>query len=397
MYAPDRIGLESPRGGGGGGKAHPAACRAAGEGLSSAMARRAAHFTIHSLDASGWRRREGGEPFVVSIRGPGAVTTSVRDCQDGTYSCGWVASVSGVYWIVISLHGEHIAGSPFSAEVTVPHADARQCRATGLGLHEAIAGERTSFRVDFADHAGRPVSAESLDLALDTAGGGGRHEAAAAAGFTLGGLQAVEGEDEGAHIARYTVERSGSYELHVRLRASSEPLGGSPFALTVRPGAAFAPKTELPIEDGPIRSSAGIPDQVVIRTVDRLHNPCDVGAAGLTAEVVPAGGDDAGYDDDELGVGGSRSSDVHVSVVDRQDGVYEIRWHGERRGDFRLSVRLRGVHVGRSPALLRMLSARPDASHCAMTGDGLRHAVAGREALIMVSDHRACVIIIVRE
>ena len=149
------FGLDGVRGGGGGKAANPASCRATGEGLSSAMARRAAHFTIHALDASGYRRREGGDPFVVSIRGPGAVTTSVRDCQDGTYSVGWVASVSGLYWIVISLHGEHIASSPFSAQVDVAHADAKQCRATGLGLHEAIAGEKTAFRIDFADAAGR--------------------------------------------------------------------------------------------------------------------------------------------------------------------------------------------------------------------------------------------------
>jgi hypothetical protein len=74
----------------GGSHAHPGSCHAEGDGLWSAMARRAAHFTIVALDARGRRRREGGEPFVVSIRGPGAVTTSVRDCQDGTYSVGWV-------------------------------------------------------------------------------------------------------------------------------------------------------------------------------------------------------------------------------------------------------------------------------------------------------------------
>ena len=72
--------------------AHPGSCRASGDGLYTAMARRAAHFTITSVDAAGNRRSEGGEPFVVSIRGPGAVTTSVRDCQDGTYSVGWVVS-----------------------------------------------------------------------------------------------------------------------------------------------------------------------------------------------------------------------------------------------------------------------------------------------------------------
>ena len=350
------------------------------------MARRAAHFTIHSLDANGWRRREGGEPFVVSIRGPGAVTTSVRDCQDGTYSCGWVASVSGVYWIVISLHGEHIAGSPFSAQVTVPHADAKQCKCAGIGLHEAVAGESASFRVEFADIAGRAVPAESLDLALDTVGGGGRKDAAVASGFSLGGLSPIDGGPEGTYTARYSVNRSGVYELHVRLRTSAEPLGGSPFVLTVRSGHAHAPTTELPIDDAPIRSIAAVEDRLVLRAVDRLHNPCDAGADGLTAEVVPADGtaDDEGYDSSAFGVGGVHSGDVKVHVKDRGDGSYEVAWRGERAGSYRLAVRLRGAHVGKSPALLRLLSAPPDPRACSLHGDGLRNAQAGVPAVITV-------------
>ena len=53
----------------------------------------------------------------------------------------------------VTLRGEHIAGSPFSAQVSVPHADARQCRLAGLGLREAVAGEPAQFRIDFADVA----------------------------------------------------------------------------------------------------------------------------------------------------------------------------------------------------------------------------------------------------
>ena len=376
----------SDRGGGGGGLSHPAACRATGDGLTSAVARRAAHFTIHALDANGWRKRQGGEPFVVSIRGPGAVTTSVRDCQDGTYSVGWVASVSGVYWIVISLHGEHIAGSPFSAQVTVPQADAKQCRCSGLGLHEAVAGESAVFKVEFNDYAGRPVPAESLDLALDIVGGGGRKDAAVASGFTLGGLTPVDGGPEGAYHARYSISRSGTYELHVRLRTSAEPVGGSPFVLHVRSGPAHAPTTELPIGDEAVRSTADVEDRLVIRAVDRLHNPCDAGACGLTAEIVPADGaaSDAGFDSALVGVGGAAASDAKVRVIDRHDGSYEVSWKGQRAGAYRLSVRVRGAHVGKSPALVRILSSKPDKRACSMHGEGLRRAVAGEPATLQV-------------
>ena len=41
-------------------------------------------------------------------------------------------------------------GSPFSATVSVPHADARQCRLSGLGLSEAVAGEQGLALIWFA-------------------------------------------------------------------------------------------------------------------------------------------------------------------------------------------------------------------------------------------------------
>ena len=296
-------------------RAHPAACKALGDGLAHATAHRAAHFAIHALDVSGRRRREGGEPFVVSIRGPGAVTTSVRDCQDGTYSVGWVANVSGVYWIVISLHGEHIQSSPFAATVTVAKADAAHCRMSGRGLNEATAGARARFRIDFADSIDRPVAAESIDLAIATAagdgegggsdGGGGsgsggaemggwQRDAARAAGFRLGGLTPIERTD-GAYHAEYSVEAAGRYELHVRLRATGEALPGSPSALCVYAARGHAAHTELlGVDSPPLCASAGSVGSLTLRAVDKLHNLCDAGGDNVREEqrrTEPNGGD----------------------------------------------------------------------------------------------------------
>ena len=85
-----------------------------------------------------------------------------------------------------------------------------------------------------AAEAERASSARDLLAARD---------AAEAAGFSLGGLAAVENGPEGAYHARYAVSRAGTYELHVRLRSTSEALPGSPFILSVTGGAAHAPTT----------------------------------------------------------------------------------------------------------------------------------------------------------
>ena len=119
---------------------------------------------------------------------------------------------------------------------------------------------------------------------------------------------------------------------------------------------------DLPGDKVPLRSSAGIADVLLIQASDRLHNPCARGGEHVTADIVPDDGRGAngehGFDAGPLGVGGASASDVRVGVRDVGDGTYEVRWHGERRGLYRLSVRLRGAHVGASPVALRMLSGR---------------------------------------
>ena len=52
---------------------------------------------------------------------------------------------------------------------------------------------------------------------------------------------------------------------------------------------------------------------------------------------------------------------------------------------YRLSVRLRGAHVGGSPCAVRILSGRPEPAACAMSGAGVREATCGKEAVIVVS------------
>jgi geranylgeranyl pyrophosphate synthase len=85
-----------------------------------------------------------------------------------------------------------------------------------------------------------------------------------------------------------------------------------------------------------------------------------------------------------VGVGGAAASDAKVRVIDRHDGSYEVSWKGQRAGAYRLSVRVRGAHVGKSPALVRILSSKPDKRACSMHGEGLRRAVAGEPATLQV-------------
>ena len=343
-----------------------------GDGLISAIACRPATFTIHS-GSSGATHAErlqnkgfNGEAASLTIRGPGAVETRFLDCEGG-YTVKWLARVSGDYTISLSLmSGENICGSPFTAYVSVPHADARRCAVSGIALNEAVAGAKSAFRVDFRDSEGRAVPPEPLDLMLQYPGVGGNcceeDAAQALAGFITGGLTAIGGDaDEGATRQQYAVNRAGRYELHVRIRSTGEALPGSPHLLTVTGGAPHAASTSLLGPRGqerllPLHSFAGQASTLVFHAVDRNGNPCDEGGADVTASILPEEKPSGGSSGGGSGLGPPRGI-RDVGVRDIGNGKYEVKWHGAVSGNYRLSVHMDGTPLGASPLpiLMRLL------------------------------------------
>ena len=392
--------LPSPRGG-----VSFRAYVATGDGLRETMVNRPASFTVRAIlpngeviaDRKAWRRGDPGghePPFTVTIRGPGAVKMGVADdLESGAYTITWVVKVSGEYSISIcEKHGAHIDGSPFLATATVPHSSAQRCSLSGVGLQQAVAGEATRFRVNFCDHADRPVPPEPLDVLLlpsghGTGGDGSLDDAsdmAMAAGFSNGGLVIpTTGKsptlNRSAALQQYAINQAGSYALHVRLRSSGESLPGSPFSVRVLPGAAHAQTTTLwPKGRKALDSAAGRPGKFSFHALDRLGNPCIEGGADVTAYVVAA---ECPYWDnhDQAARLGLRN----VAIRDVGDGTYCITWHAAIRGSYRLAVRMRGVPIEGSPLPIRVRSGRPEPKMCTASGGG-RHAIVAGQSVIML-------------
>ena len=122
--------------------------RVSGHGLHSAMVRKSGSFVIEARDAAGNLLNQGGDPFVVSIRGVAVVHPKLHDKEDGTYLCEYRASLSGTYWVYVSLHGVSVHGSPFQLDCLRPEPDSSQCVLRGAGLHKAVAREPTSFEIE---------------------------------------------------------------------------------------------------------------------------------------------------------------------------------------------------------------------------------------------------------
>jgi filamin len=112
----------------------PINCVAQGEGVSQGIAGVENSFQIQSRDKFGNNRTLGGDKYHVSITGPSASETKIRDSEDGTYKVQWTALTKGSYWISVILLGEEISGSPFLAEISSNGVDVKKSTAEGMGL-----------------------------------------------------------------------------------------------------------------------------------------------------------------------------------------------------------------------------------------------------------------------
>ena len=161
-----------------------------------------------------------------------------------------------------------------------------------------------------------------------------------------------------------------SYLLHVRLRGQAAALAGSPFHLQVDPGPAYALSSSLPYE--PIDAEVGEPIRYPMRTADKIGNACHRGGAAVTMWV---------------GAGGRETKEVRSSCTDHDDGTYMLEWSSERPGVFEVHVRVGGLHVVNSPAVVRFHSTRPVISNSEVVtegadGEGTQRAVVGEPARI---------------
>lgn len=109
--------------------------------------------------------RSLAQTFFVAIRGRGErVHAKVIDNGDGTYAVGYRPVTSGRYTVAISLGGEPLAGSPFTAFVSAPMACAPYCIVRGTGLTEGMARREETFEILFKDPTGQTAHAEDLDV-----------------------------------------------------------------------------------------------------------------------------------------------------------------------------------------------------------------------------------------
>ena len=103
------------------------ACRAQGAGLDLAqMAGVPSAVDVLAYDKNGNQIAGDGFDFEMHLSGPAQVRGQLTDSDDGSYKMGYTATIAGQYQLALTLHGSHVAASPFTLQVA-PGATAAGC------------------------------------------------------------------------------------------------------------------------------------------------------------------------------------------------------------------------------------------------------------------------------
>lgn len=286
---------------------HSGMCTAQGEGLQRALTTVPAQFAVIAdktkLIADGYLAIQ-----VTSVVKKNECKVRARDNNDGTYSVAYLAPQVGAYLISVTVHGDHIPGSPFKMNA-VAGPDASKCIAYGPAL------ERTTIL-----NIGKPI-----DFSVDTqsAGTGELSVKAVGPGGVLASVYTSKGDSPGVYDIRLDPIRHGKYRVSVKW--SNKHIPDSPFLLKVFPGVdatkckAYGPG----LED----REAGEQTHFIIETKN-------AGAGTLKVRLH----------------GVNEAFNIDISPKDPQDvRTLEAKYNPPKAGDYLITIKWDNINIPGSP------------------------------------------------
>jgi filamin len=278
---------------------------AEGPGLVGGKTGRHNPFKIHAVDADGNPVRVGGDPFVVGISGPDSTIPKITDNGDGTYDVDYVVATPGNYNIDITLHGQHIKDSPFTALIK-PDVDPSKCYAEGPGLQGASDNETATFTIFARDGDDVPKTEGGDPFQLEFNGPGPVQ-------------YDLKDNHDGTYTVHYTPDVAGDYKINITLE--DQPIKNAPYSVHVKEG------TDI--------HNTGFKGFVVtVQTRDKHNQNKKIG--GDLFEV-QAGGD----------------ANFLVNTADHGDGTYSASFNPPQRGSYNLRVFFNKKELAISPVSLR--------------------------------------------
>lgn len=289
-----------------------------------------APFTIEAYNSLGNKINSGGDPFKVTVKGPGGrdLPATVRDNGDGTHSASYKPVDYGQHVVEVTLNGAPVANSPYHVNAARPkgYPAAANCWADGPGLVGGDTATPAVFTIHARDENNQIVSpSPSPFLVVITD----------PSGDDVNATQKEKGN--GDYEVVYEPTKVGTYTVVVGLKnpviqTNFEPLKGSPFSVPITQGTdatkslCYGPG----LENGKVFDNK--PTEFTIESRDR------------DGQKVPRGGDDY-----NVKITGPNGEDVPAQIHDNRDGTYKVEYAPQDAGQHKVDVTLKTRPVARSP------------------------------------------------
>jgi hypothetical protein len=318
------------------------------------------------------------------------------------YDVAYSTPTSGLYEVSVKYYGRHLAGSPYKVIVQAGvTADKKRCVAVmctyiaGKGLKEGMVSptadtipvvSEASFTIYARDKFGNSaVAGGDTWVVLVTRPDGRRYGTANSGADSVAGVVSVTDTNDGTYVVRWAYNREGTHSITVSLdRDRTGALCGdvtddglvneichtefspaNPSVLRVVAGALQppSPASSFAYGDGVSAALAGVPSVIFVqsrklrvqtRTFDQFNRSCITGGGVFKARAldVPTeaerGGGGEGTDPNNM----TLASGFEFSVIDNNDGIYQIVYIARVTGQFFLEVTLDDEAIGVCDAAL---------------------------------------------
>lgn len=342
--------------------AFAANCYAEGPGLTDALTFTPATFTVFACDEAGARVTRGGAFIKCSLLDKNkkhVAKVAIKDNLDGTYLCTYEAECPpGVYDLHVKVGSVPIKDSPFHPEIIPGEPDPIKCIASGPGLSQAVAGEKSEFTIqmkNFKDENIKKGGATVLATLKDPSGD-----------IPV----TVQDNRDGTYTCTYVPRTADDLKLDIKLKTIAFGTGdvqGAPFTVSVTPGAPSANHT-FATGDGLTLATAGVSSPITIQVMDEFGNAVKSGGAPIKGTLT--------YLTENL-------PPVDLEVFDNNDGTFTANYTLDKAGDYTLDLKLGDAPIKDAPFDLHVDPASTSVENAEVTwlGNPVAGTTAGRVQL----------------
>ena len=302
-----------------------------GDGLENAVVGIEAKFKIESKNAVGNAVSTGGDPFVVTIKGPNdtEVEAKLVDNQNGTYNASYVPVTIGPQHISVTLLDEHVAKSPYTAqaEENPENPNAQHTIAYGPGVE--------NNKNNTAEPAEFTIETKNLkNERIQTAGDCLKAFVEDPVGDELP-VKIIDNHD-GTYNAKYQPIHEGKHKINVLLKDPYQPMianhiKSSPIEININQGT---------FPGSCIAFGPGIEDN---KTEDTEEATFTIQAKDRHGKDVKKGGET--FDIQLTGPTGT----LETKIVDNNDGSYTVTYQPHDSGKHHAEITNKGQHIKDSP------------------------------------------------